>query len=145
MAPPEASHQPSAPATPSRENRLKAVPPHLWMVLVIMALFWFALGSRIVPQAKQHDFLNLYAGGTLAARGPFRQIYQPEVQLATERRLVPGLTELVPFVRPPFYALALGALAEIPYPRAFAVWLGLQFAVYVAVLAWAKSRWGPQA
>jgi len=145
MAPPEASHRPSAPAAQSRKNRLKAVPPHLWIVVVIMAVFWFALGSRIVPQAKQHDFLNLYAGGTLAARGQLRQIYQPEVQLATERRLVPGLPELVPFVRPPFYALVLGALAEIPYARAFAVWLGLQIAVYVGVLAWAKSRWGPEA
>jgi hypothetical protein len=147
MAPPEASHRPTAPAAQShaRENRLKPVPPHLWIVLVILAVFWFALGSRIVPQAKQHDFLNLYSGGTLAARGSLRQIYQPEVQLATERGLVPGLPELVPFVRPPFYALALGAFAEIPYSRAFAVWLGLQIAVYVALLAWAKSRWGPQA
>ena len=144
MAPPEDSHRLSAPAAQSRENRRQAVPPYLGIVVVIMAVFWFALGSRIVPQAKQHDFLNLYAGGTLAARGQLRQIYQPEVQLATERRLVPGLPELVPFVRPPFYALALGALAEIPYARALAVWLGLQIIVYVAVLAWAKSRWGPQ-
>jgi hypothetical protein len=128
-----------------REARQRPVPLHIWIVVAIMSVFWFALGSRIVPQAKQHDFLNLYSGGTLAGSGPFRQMYQPEVQLATERRLVPGLPELVPFVRPPFYALALAALADIPYRPAFAVWLALQIALYVGVLAWAKSRWGAQA
>ena len=126
-------------------TRRKAVPPHLWIVIGVMSVFWFALGSRIVPQAKQHDFLNLYSGGTLALRGPLQQIYLPEVQFATERKLVPKLPELVPFVRPPFYAFALTALAAIPYRVAFAVWLVLQTAVYIAVLVWAKSRWGPDA
>jgi hypothetical protein len=108
-------------------------------------MFWLALGSRIAPQAKQHDFLNLYSGGTLALYGPLQQIYVPEVQLETERRFVPKLPMLVPFVRPAFYALALAALAAIPFQWAFGVWLGLQIAVYLFVLAWAKSRWGPEA
>jgi len=146
MAELEASDRSSAQAEQNHaEGTRGPVPPHIWIMLAIMAVFWLALGSRIVPQARQHDFLNLYSGGALAARGSIRQIYQPEVQLATEREFVPGLPELVPFVRPPFYALALAALAEIPYGRALAVWLALQIAMYVAILAWAKSRWGPQA
>lgn len=123
----------------------KAVPLYIWVILVVMSTFWFALGSRIVPQAKQHDFLNLYSGGTLALHGPLQQIYTPEVQLKTERTFVPKLPALVPFVRPPFYALALTALAAIPFQWAFGVWLGVQTAVYLSVLTWAKSRWGPDA
>lgn len=110
-----------------------------------MAVFWSALGSRIVPQARQHDFLNLYSGGTLALHGSFRQLYIPETQLQTERQFIPQLPALVPFVRPPLYALALAWVAAIPFRWALGVWLGLQVAIYLLVLAWAKARWGPEA
>jgi len=121
------------------------VPLHIWIIVVVMAILWFALGARIVPQARQHDFLNLYAGGTMALHGPFHQIYNPDAQLQTERQFVPQLPALVPFVRPPFYALALTALAAIPFRWALGAWLALQVTAYVAVLAWGKSRWGPDA
>ena len=144
VRPGEATHRASEPGR-DEQVRLEPVPLQIWVVVVILSIFWFLLGSRIVPQARQHDFLNLYSGGSLAAQGSFRQIYQPAVQLETERKLVPGLPELVPFVRPPFYALALRPLAKIPYRPAFAAWLALQIALYVGVLAWAKSRWGAEA
>lgn len=146
-APRRVPPRPSPFAAPARAagSPSKPVPIHIWIILLVMPVFWFALGSRIVPQAKQHDFLNLYCGGTLALHGPLQRIYIPEIQLQTEHTFVANLPALVPFVRPPFYALALTALAAIPFQWAFVVWVGLQIAVYVSVLAWAKARWGPDA
>ena len=53
----------------------------------------------------------------------------PEVQLQREREYFPQLKELVPFVRPPFYALLLAPLAWLPFGPAFWAWLGMQAAV----------------
>lgn len=103
------------------------------------------LGSRIAPSAHKHDFLNLYTGASLALDGNFAEMHSPEVQLARERRFVPELDALVPFVRPPFYALILAPLALLPFGVAFWVWIGLQSALLFACWAWALRRWGPDA
>ena len=79
----------------------------VWIILTVMLIFWCVLGSVIAPAARQHDFLNLYTGGTLALRGHFHQIYLPEVQFRAEREFIRELPALVPFVCPPFYAAAL--------------------------------------
>jgi len=72
--------------TASTQHLLTRVSPQTWIVLLVMAVLWFLLGSRLTP----NDFLNLYTGGTLALRGPIHQMYVPEVQLHTERRFAPA-------------------------------------------------------
>jgi hypothetical protein len=72
-------------------------------------------------------------------------MHSPQVQLERERRFVPGLDALVPFVRPPFYALILAPLALLPFGAAFWVWIGLQSVLLIGCWAWAFRRWGPDA
>ena len=73
------------------------------------------------------------------------QCMRPEVQFQRERVYAPQLPELVPFVRPPFYALALAPLAWIPFGPAFWAWLGVQAAVLAGTWVWAFRRWGSDA
>ena len=41
----------------------------------LFSLFWALLGSQVVPAAREHDFLNLYTGATLARWGQFATLY----------------------------------------------------------------------
>lgn len=103
------------------------------------------LGSILVPGARLHDFLNLYAGASLARDGVFAAMHVPEVQLQREQEYAPQLPELVPFVRPPFYALLLTPLAWLPFGAAFWAWVGVQAGVLAGTWVWAFRRWGADA
>ena len=131
---------------PGSLGRSKPTVP-LYAVLAVLAFcaFWTLLGSILVPGARLHDFLNLYAGASLARDGVFAGMHVPEVQLQREQEYAPRLPELVPFVRPPFYALLLTPLAWLPFGTAFWAWLSLQAAVLAATWAWAFRRWGADA
>lgn len=131
--------------TTGSRRRGRAVP--LYAVLAVMAFsaFWIALGSLVVPSAREHDFLNLYAGASLARDGIFGAMHVPEVQLLREQEYVPKLPELVPYVRPPFYALLLVPLAWLPFGAAFWSWVAMQTAVLGGAWTWAFRRWGADA
>jgi hypothetical protein len=124
---------------------MRRIPLQTWAAVAGFCLLWIALGSQIAPSARQHDFLNLYTGASLALDGNFAHMHSPEVQLERERRFVPGTEVLVPFVRPPFYALILAPLALLPFGAAFWVWIALQSAIHAGCCAWAFRRWGPDA
>ena len=133
----------------SPKERLGASKPAvpLYAVLAVLAFctLWTLLGSILVQGARLHDFLNLYAGASLARDGGFAGMHVPEVQLQREQEFAPQLRELVPFVRPPFYALLLAPLAWLPFGPAFWAWLGLQAGVLAATWTWAFRRWGTDA
>ena len=103
------------------------------------------LGSILAPGARLNDFLNLYAGASLARDGIFATMHVPQVQLQREQEYAPQLKELIPFVRPPFYALFLAPLAWLPFGPAFWAWLGMQTAVLAGTWVWAFRRWGSDA
>jgi alpha-1,2-mannosyltransferase len=124
---------------------LPRVPLQTWVAVLALCLMWVGLGSIIVPGARKHDFLNLYTGASLALEGNFTHLHSPQVQLNRERQFVPELPALVPFVRPPFYALLLAPLALLPFGMAFWVWLAVQTTLLFGCWAWALSRWGPDA
>lgn len=121
------------------------IPLQTWAAVLGFCLIWVGLGSIIVPGARKHDFLNLYTGASLALDGNFANLHSPQVQLARERQFVPNLPTLVPFVRPPFYALLLAPLALFPFGIAFWIWLTVQCALLFGCWAWALYRWGPDA
>jgi len=77
--------------------------------------------------------------------GRFAGLHDPELQLERERRLVPGLPTVVPFVRPLFYAVALAPIAMLPYQTAFVVWIVLQVSLLFGCWYWAYRRFGPMA
>jgi hypothetical protein len=99
----------------------------------------------VIPGARVHDFLNLYTGASLARDGVFAGMHVPEVQLQREQEFAPHVRELVPFVRPPFYALLLTPLAWLPFGTAFWAWLAMQATMLAGTWAWAFRRWGSDA
>jgi len=123
----------------------RRIPLETCVAVLAFCILWIALGSRIVPVARRHDFLNLYTGASMALRGDFAHLHSPVAQFEQERRLVPDLPVLVPFVRPPLYALLLAPLALLPYGVAFWVWLTFQSLLLFGCWAWAFFRWGPDA
>src|ERR1700733_14353316 len=131
--------------TPDSRVRLPGIPLQTWVAVLAFCLLWTALGSLIVPGARHHDFLNLYTGASLALDGNFAHMHSPQVQLERERQFVPALPVLVPFVRPPFYALLLAPLALLPFGIAFWIWVALQSALLFGCWAWACARWGSDA
>jgi hypothetical protein len=114
-------------------------------IAVILTLFWTILGVNGVPGALRHDFLNIYVGGTLAASGRLAELHNQDVQLRLERELVPTLDNLVPFVRPHFYALLLSPLGLFPLNTALWLWIGLHTTVLFGCWFWAVRQWGPDA
>lgn len=116
------------------------------ILLTAMFLLCYAgLGLSVIPVARQHDFLNLYTGASLARDGRFADMHDPQVQLSYERRFAPKVPDLVPFVRPHAYALFLSPIAFLPYNTAFGLWLTIHIALLLACLAWGARRFGPDA
>jgi Glycosyltransferase family 87 len=124
---------------------MRRIPLETWAAVAGLSVLWIVLGSRIAPGARNHDFLNLYTGASLALDRNFAHMHSPTVQLERERRFVPKLDALVPFVRLPFYALILAPLALLPFGTAFWVWIGLQSLLLFGCWTWAFRRWGPDA
>ena len=100
------------------------------------------LGWHVQDQAQSHDFLSLYSGAYMTSHGLAAHLYDPAAQWAVEKKLAPSNVELVPFIRPPFYALLLSPLGRLPFRAAFVCWSLLQIGVLLACLAWAWRRFG---
>ena len=89
----------------------------------------------------QHDFLCAYTGYSLAFSPG---LYDPAVQSRRAQEILPNpQRQLIPFIRPAFYAWAMWPLAQLPYMAAYVAWLCLQY----GMLAWtcfrAWHRFGP--
>ncbi len=116
-----------------------------WAFIAVIAAAWLAVGSGALDHARSHDFLSFYTGAYMTTHGGLAHLYDPDVQLAVEKQLAPSITELVPFVRPPFYALLLAPLGWLPLGTAFVSWILLQAGVLVACLRWGWQRFGTPA
>jgi hypothetical protein len=126
-------------------SHFKRPPAFVWVVAFGMCAVWIAFGSRTLASARAHDFLNIYTGASLALDGRFAELHDVDVQLERERRFVPGVASLVPFVRPLFYAVLLAPLALFSYNTAFAIWIAVQSLLLIACWTWAWRRFGPDA
>ena len=98
-----------------------------------------------VYRARQHDFLNIYTGSSLAREGRFAELHDQQVQLSREQELLPETSELIPFVRPAFYAALLAPLSLIPYETALWCWMLLQSLLLIGCWLWASRKFGPDA
>jgi hypothetical protein len=85
------------------------------------------------------DFSAFYAGGSLAGTS---QLYSPEAAFAVEKRAMGCAMENLIFIRPPFYALLMWPLAQLPFMTALVLWriLGLA-AVGAFICMWPGDKW----
>ncbi|MGH9663855.1 MAG: glycosyltransferase family 87 protein [Bryobacteraceae bacterium] len=121
---------------------MKRIPFVTLAIVLVASAFWVAVGSLVVPHALHTDFLSFYTGGLLARQGSLHRLYDPAVQAAVERSLVPGSSVLMPFIRPPFYAVLLAPLTLLPLVAAFWTWLAAQLAALLGCWWWFARRFG---
>jgi len=85
------------------------------------------------------DFSAFYAGGKLAGTP---NLYVPQAAFDVERKAMGCAMENLIFIRPPFYALLMWPLAQLPFMTALVLWrlLGL-VAVGVFIWMWPDDKW----
>jgi hypothetical protein len=111
-------------------------------VVVPVAAIWIWLCARTAAYARTHDFLSFYTGAWLAAHGRFPALYDPAAQTAFQHSLLGRDGPLIPYIRPPFFALATAPLAWLSFDVAFGLWMALMTAAVAACWWWAGRRFG---
>lgn len=89
--------------------------------------------------AAHHDFLAFWAAGSLVFRGVATSIYDPAAITAVQRSVVPfpvGANGYMPFINPPFVAVAMAPLAALPEPIARAAWTVANAALALGAATW---------
>ena len=132
-------------STPTGEPRAKRIPVTTLVIVVIFCGFWVVQGALVYFKARHHDFLSFYTGSTLVRQASIEDLYDPELQFRTQQELVPTNSELIPFIRPAYYALLLAPLSLLPFGTAFWAWLGLQAVVLFLCWRWAARKFGSDA
>lgn len=85
------------------------------------------------------DFSAFYAGGKLAGTP---NLYVPQAAFDVERRAMGCVMENLIFIRPPFYALLMWPLAQLPFMTALVLWRILGLAAVGAFLwMWPDDKW----
>lgn len=89
------------------------------------------------------DFSAFYAGGVLAGSA---QLYSPEASYAVQDRAIGCHHDSVVFIKPPFYALLMRPLAQLPFVPAFYLFRALVLVgVGVFLWLWPGDRWAAAA
>jgi hypothetical protein len=85
------------------------------------------------------DFSAFYAGGKLAGTP---NLYVPQAAFDVERKAMGCVMENLVFIRPPFYALLMWPLAQLPFMTALVLWRILGLAVVgVFIWMWPDDKW----
>ena len=130
------STPPAASPAPSR------VPLVTLVFVVVLSIFWVVQGTLTYQRARHHDFLSFYTGATLIGQGQAEKLYDLDVQRPIQKALAPGNEDVIPFIRPSYYALALAPLSFLPFGVAFWVWIAIQTVLLLLCWAWAGRYFG---
>jgi len=133
-------------APPSWRRALDArlQPPYLRLIAVavlavaiILAGLSFATAGRgktAFGPPLGADFAGFFVAAQIFDRGEPDRLYDRDLHARLYHELLPELNprEIIPYVHPPFVAVALRPLTWLPYESAVAVWMVLSAALYVA-------------
>ena len=129
------------PIAPNRQR----VPVATWIAVVTLCVFWVGLGSLMVDNSREHDFVSFYVGSSLALEGRFAVLYDRDVQFGRQKEIAPTKDQLVPYVRPPFYLAVLAPLSLFSLKTSFWLWIVGHSLLLIACWLWASRRFGPDA
>lgn len=105
-----------------------------------MLFLWIAMGRQF-PLADG-DFGAFYTGAVMGARGEFSRLHDGALQQTTIAQFTPPHPDPLYFVRSQFYAAFLSPLALLGFKPAFAVFVAVQSALFLAICVWAARRFG---
>ncbi|HLJ69135.1 MAG TPA: glycosyltransferase family 87 protein [Chloroflexota bacterium] len=106
-------------------------------VLVAMVLSYASLVSSGDAGPRKSDFVPYYGAASLVFAGHGGQLYNFSVVGSAERAAVRPFHiphGVMPYLYPPFFAVALAPLAGLPLPVAFLLWFVLNCAVLAGTL-----------
>lgn len=111
------------------------------VALGLGALLTIALVAELalpVRQSAHHDFLAFYGAGRLVLLGDPAGIYDPVRLTTVQRTIIPGAVGVngyMPFINPPFAAVAFAPLAALSPEAARAIWAGISAVLLIASAA----------
>ena len=111
-------------------------------VVILASAFWIALGSLVIDYAQHQDFLSFYLGGLTARKAGFSHLYDVDLIAQLQLGLLGAHRNVVPFTRPPVYALLIAPLTLLPLAPAFWVWVSAQVGALLACWRWLALRFG---
>ncbi len=118
--------------------------------MLIGALLAVALVEELMAPASanaHHDFLAFFGAGKLVLEGRPGQLYDEGAMTAIQRTIIPypvGANGYMPFINPPFAAVAFAPLAALPYTAARAAWAAVNVLLTVVAAAWVAHELPPR-
>lgn len=113
-----------------------------WATALLLVCVWILLTQEMLVRTRDGDFLNLYAGFSLARDGQFAYLHDLNTQYARERQISPAAPELSPFNRLHFYAALLSPVSWLPQKTVWPIWLAGQLTLLLGCFWWAARRFG---
>ncbi len=123
-------------------SRKTTFPLALITALAITGL-WVALCSSFAVEVG--DFPAFYTGAVLAHQGHYASLHDTAEQIRAQAQFLSVARVPVYFVRPHVYAAFLSPLGYLSLKEAFAVWVGVQAAIWCGIGLWARRRFGNDA
>lgn len=105
------------------------------MTFVVALVFAAVAAAAAMAQPAAMDFIAHYAAASLVLSGQGASVLDPAAVLAAERAAAPEREALLPYIRPPAFALLMAPLALLPFKMAFALTAALDAAILVASVA----------
>ncbi|WP_376790009.1 glycosyltransferase family 87 protein [Thermoflexus sp.] len=124
------------------------IPPISRLVLAVhlgLALGYIGLALMAFARGEtwRADFTAHYTGARMVWEGQGAALYNREAQAQRQQELLGGrylYDGLLPYIRPPFVAIALSPLATLSLEEAFAIWTLFNLLLWAGFL-WDLSRW----
>ena len=110
--------------------------------VVVLSIFWVVQGTVTYQRARHHDFLSFYTGATLVRQAQAEELYDLDAQSLIQESLAPANEDVIPFIRPSYYALILAPLSFLPFGAAFWAWIVFQTMLLFGCWAWAGRYFG---
>jgi hypothetical protein len=114
-------------------------------LVVVFGVANLVLGVTIAPSGLRGDFASSYMGASLVREGRLGQLYEYRTQANWWRSHGGSERPLVPYVRPPFYALAQSLLATLPLPTSFVVNASALLLLLIGCWWWFAETLGAEA
>ena len=127
-----------------------AVWPVAAVVLLIGAGLLAALVEELAAPAVangHHDFLAFFGAGQLVLQGHPGELYDAAAMTGIQRTIIPypvGANGYMPFINPPFVAVAFAPLAALPYSAARSAWAALNLVLAVVASVWIAHELPPR-
>ena len=119
-----------------------------YSALALVALFslWYLVIARsTASQGLRGDFTSSYMGASLVREGRLKQLYDYRTQSDWWRSHASRERVLVPYVRPPYYALIESPLAALPLPTLFLVNISVLTLLLLGCWFWFAQQLGDEA